>query len=267
LDKFDELVRIVKKLRSPDGCEWDKALSLSDMKPYLLEECYELYDSILNYDHEELKEELGDLLFHIVLISQMEKEEGNFNIDDTLDVINDKMIRRHPHVFGNIKTKDVNKIIENWEEIKKQEKKHRESYLDGVPRTLPSLMRAYKIQKKASQVGFDWNNEKDVFNKIKEEINELETEFNKYEKNKDSINNKDLLSNIESEIGDLLFSIVNFSRKMNIDPEASLTRTIDKFKDRFNYIEKSLQKRNKTLKNSSLDDMDLLWEESKKKGF
>ncbi len=267
MDKFDKLIRIVEKLRSPDGCEWDKALSLSDMKPYLLEECYELYDSILNYDHEDLKEELGDLIFHIVLISQMEKEKGNFKIDDTLDVINDKMIRRHPHVFGDIKTKNVDEIIENWEEIKKNEKKHRNSHLDGIPRTLPSLMRAYKIQMKASQVGFDWNNNSDVFNKILEEIDELKAEFDKYEKNKNLADNRELLSNIESEIGDLLFSIVNFSRKMNIDPEASLTITINKFKERFSYIEKSLRKRNKTLRETSLEDMDLLWEESKNKGL
>lgn len=263
MDKFDKLVDIVAKLRSPDGCEWDKALSLSDMKQYLLEEAYELYDSILYENHEEMKEELGDLLFHIVLISHMESEEDIFFIEDVLDVINQKMINRHPHVFGNLITKDVDEIVENWEEIKKKEKKHRKSHLDGISRNLPSLTRAFKIQKKASQVGFDWDNRYEVLDKVKEEMQELEDELEEYERVEKESQRKMIKLRIENELGDLLFSIVNFSRKMDLDPESSLIKSIDSFQERFKYIEKKLKKQNKSLKKATLKEMDEYWEESK----
>ncbi|MFW5799741.1 MAG: nucleoside triphosphate pyrophosphohydrolase [Spirochaetota bacterium] len=266
MENFDKLVKIVEKLRSPEGCEWDKSLDLKAVKSYFLEEAYEVYEAIINEDHDELQEELGDLLFEIVLIAELEAEQGLFNLEDTIDIINNKMIRRHPHVFTEDKTKDVNKILNNWEKIKNEEKKHRKSYLDGIPKILPTLIKANKIQEKASRVGFDWSNIEDVIKKVKEELSELEEELKKlnaenYQNSK--INDEMLKYDIESEIGDLLFSVVNLARKLNIDSDEALTKTIDTFYERFNYIEKKLQKANKSIHNSSLEEMDKLWDESK----
>jgi tetrapyrrole methylase family protein / MazG family protein len=270
LDRFKELVDIVEKLRSPDGCEWDKALTLDSIKTYLLEEAYEVYDAIIDEDHTELEEELGDLLLEVVLIAQIEKEAGHFDIRDSLKKINEKMIRRHPHVFGDLKTKDVNKILINWEEIKRKEKKHRMSYLDGVPRTLPSVMRAFKIQEKASRVGFDWDSLNGIKSKVREEFEELEKELSKLNeeniKNK-IINDEQLKRRIEDEIGDCFFVLINLSRQLTLDPEAILTKTISKFTKRFQYIERKLSEVNRPIKDASLEEMDAFWDESKDKGL
>lgn len=269
-EKFQKLVEIVEKLRSPDGCEWDKALTLDSIKTYLLEETYEAYDAIIEENHNELKEELGDLLLEVVLIAQIEKEAGHFDIDDSLKLINDKMIRRHPHVFGDLKTKDVDTILNNWEEIKKKEKTHRNSYLDGVPRTLPSVMRAFKIQEKASRVGFDWDSFRDVLPKVEEEFDELNKELSKL--NNTTIKNnviKDtkLKRRVEDEIGDCFFALINLSRQLTLDPETILTNTTNKFMKRFNFIERRLKENNKSIKDTGLKELDNLWNESKENGL
>lgn len=254
MNELTELVEIIQTLRGPDGCQWDKQQTLDTIKPYLLEETYEVLESIVDRDFENLKEELGDLLCQIVFLSQLAYEENQFFITEVIQGINNKLIHRHPHVFGSLKTNDVNIILKNWEKIKEKEsnKKKRQSVMDGVPKTLPSLIRAYKIQEKASRVGFDWKEISGTIKKVEEEIQEL----------KETIDNKKSIA-IEKELGDLLFSIVNVARFLSIDPEFALHKAINKFLSRFQFIEKHLKKQRSTFDQSNMKELDLLWEKAK----
>ncbi len=271
MEKFDKLVEIVNILRGPNGCEWDKTLTLKTVKTYLLEEAYELYDAIIKEDHNEIKEELGDLLLEIVLIAQMEKELGNFNIENSIDKINEKMLRRHPHVFGDIKTKDVNEILINWEKIKGNEKKKaKKSYLDGIPNSLPSMMKAFKIQERVARVGFEWKNINGIIDKLEEEFAELQNELSMIGEDnfkQNIVRDEQLRQRIEDEIGDVFFVMINLSRRLSLDPEEILSKTVDKFKRRFSYIEDKLKEANKSLQESNLEEMDKYWNESKAKGL
>lgn len=249
MNNFQNLVEIIKILRSPKGCPWDREQTLETLKPHLLEETYEVLEA-MDTGGENLKSELGDLLLQIIFQANISEEKGEFNIDDVIDKIKNKMISRHPHVFQkNVTIKNSDEVLINWEKIKSQEKEHqnRKSILDGIPTTFPSLLEAEKIQKKAAKVGFDFGDVEPIFSKIEEELDEVrsEIEINKKEK-------------IEEEIGDLFFAVVNLARYLNVNPEICLKKANNKFKKRFQYIEK-----NCNLEKSSLYEMDLLWNEAK----
>ncbi|MGB9822368.1 nucleoside triphosphate pyrophosphohydrolase [Thermodesulfovibrio sp.] len=252
-EKFDELVKIMEILRSEKGCPWDRVQTHDTLKRYLLEEAYELIEAIENKDSKAMKEELGDLLLQIVFHSEIAKQNSNFDINDVIQTIIQKMIRRHPHVFAEADFKTPEEVLAQWDERKKEEGKLHESILDGIPLALPALLRAYKIQSRVSKVGFDWDNAQGVVEKIKEEVKEVEEAIACQEKNR-----------IEEEIGDLLFSIVNLARFLKIDPEAALRKTNRKFEKRFKKLEKIAKQKGKNLKDMTLQEMDSLWNEIKK---
>ena len=250
-EQFMKLLQIVEKLRGPDGCPWDKEQTPASLLPYFLEETYEVIESIDQSNWDNLKEELGDVMLHIALQAQISREEGRFTIFDSLVNINKKLVHRHPHVFGDEKADMASHAKKNWEAIKHEEKK-RESRLDGVPLALPALTRAQRLQEKASYAGFDWDNIDKVWGKLDEEIDEL--------READQIKNK---SNLEEEIGDVLFSVVNLARHLKLDSEDLLRKANAKFVDRFKAIEKELAKRGKTVDEAKLDEMDELWNKIK----
>lgn len=249
---FAKLVEIMEKLRGPDGCPWDKAQKREDLKTYLLEETYEVLDAIEEKNSEKLQEELGDLLLQIIFHAQISKEEKNFDIEDICKTINEKLIRRHPHVFSDAKAETPDVVLKNWEKIKKGEKKGK-SALEGVPKTLPALLKSYRLQEKAGRVGFDWKEINQVKVKVKEELEELEEAVEKGVK-----------ESIREELGDLLFAIVNLSRFLKIDPEDALQSANEKFIRRFKAIEKKATNTGKELHGMTLSEMDALWEEAKK---
>ena len=249
---FEKLVSIVKQLRSEDGCPWDKKQTRNSLMPYFLEEVYEVIDSIDNNDLTTLPEELGDVLFHIILQTEVAEENDEFNLDQVLNMINEKLIRRHPHVFGNENAKTLSQIKQNWETIKEKEK-IRESRLDGVPIALPSLLKAQRVQQKASYVGFDWDNKDEVWEKVFEEIQEL--------REAESQGNKDL---VEEEMGDLFFTLVNLCRFLDISSEDSLRKSINKFTMRFKYLEKVIKQQNKKLDDVDFSELNEIWEKGKK---
>jgi len=249
MKEFQDLVDTMKRLRAPDGCPWDREQTLETLKPYLLEETYETIEA-MDIGGEELKGELGDILLNIVFQSLIMEEENQFRIEDVCNKVNEKLIRRHPHVFGEVRLEDSGEVLRNWDEIKSLEKEHRHrvSVLDGIPKNFPPLLKAQKIQKKASKVGFDWDNIDGAFEKIEEEIAELKEAYEKKDER-----------NIEEELGDLFFSIVNISRFLKVDSSEALRKTNVKFERRFRYVEENCD-----LKNSSLEEMEKLWEEAKK---
>ncbi|MDH4128721.1 MAG: nucleoside triphosphate pyrophosphohydrolase, partial [Spirochaetota bacterium] len=254
MNEFEKLIDIIKTLRGPNGCQWDKEQDINSVKSYLLEETYEVLESIINKNFDDLKEELGDLLCQIVFLSQLANEENQFSIQNVISDINDKLINRHPHVFGDLKTKDTKLILKNWEKIKSEEskKKDRKSIMDGVPKTLPSLTKAYKIQEKASRVGFDWNEAMAAIIKVEEEISELKEAISA----KEDTNKKQF---IEEELGDLLFSIVNVSRLLSIDPEFTLHKSINKFINRFQFMEKEIKQNKLSFCDLTINTMDEFW--------
>ena len=253
LEAFKELLEIMDKLR--DKCPWDKEQTIESLRKLTIEETYELGDAILKNDLQEIKKELGDLMLHIVFYSKIGDEKGEFDIADVLNGINEKLIYRHPHIFGDVDVDDsAKKVEENWEALKLKEKGGNKRVLDGVPTAMPALVKANRMQEKASGVGFDWENREQVWDKVKEEIYELHHEIEKADKNK-----------IEAEFGDIFFAMVNAARLYNVDPEAALERTNIKFKNRFNYLESKTLLKGKNLHDMSLAEMDVFWEEAKKK--
>jgi tetrapyrrole methylase family protein/MazG family protein len=250
---FEELVNIVAKLRGPEGCPWDREQTRESLKPYLVEEFYELIDALEEYDYQGMKEELGDLMFQIVLQSQLAKEEKHFDINDVVEGISRKMVGRHPHVFGDKDLKTSEDVIEWWAEHKRKEGKNHESAVDGVPKSLPVLLRAQKLQFKATKIGFDWERIEDVFEKLEEEIREFRDALDKKKK-----------TEIEDELGDLFFVLVRIANFVKVNPEDALRKTIDKFTKRFRYMEKGAKQQSKRLSDMTLAEMDVLWEEAKK---
>lgn len=248
-ERFDELVKIMKKLRGPGGCPWDREQTLETLKKSLVEECYEVLEVMDENNPDELKKELGDLLLQIVFQSEIMDEEGKFNIYDVAESISAKLIRRHPHIFGDISVADSNEVAKNWEEIKKKEKghEHRISILDGIPKGLPSLEKAYKIQSKVRKVGFEFETVDDAFEKIFEELSELREAYKNQQREE-----------TREELGDMIFSIVNVSRMLGIDPSAALLDTNKKFEQRFRYIEEKCD-----IEEAGLEEMDKLWNEAK----
>ncbi len=246
---FNDLVEVMWKLRRE--CPWDKEQTHDSIKAATLEEAYEVVEAIDDADMVELKSELGDLLLHIVFHSVIAEENRHFTLDEVIATIKEKLIRRHPHVFGDVKVNGNKDITRNWETIKLQE--GRDSVLQGVPKNLPELHKAFRMQEKVSKVGFDWEKREDVWDKVQEEISELQ-------KAEDEGNQKEL----EEEMGDLIFSIVNYSRFIGINPENALRRTNEKFVKRFRYVEEKIGELNKSIADSNLEEMDKFWEESKK---
>ncbi len=253
INKFDELNAIVKRLRGPNGCPWDREQTSASLLPHFLEEVYEVIESVDAGDGAALKEELGDILLHVVFQAEIAQAEGKFSIDDCLKTVNAKLIRRHPHVFGDAKADKAFEAKQNWEAAKHAEKA-RKSRLDGVPLNLPALIRAQRLQQKASYAGFDWEKVEQVWDKVHEEIQELKAA--QKEGNR---------QHLEEEIGDVLFSVVNLARFLDISAENSLRRTSKKFTRRFSLVEQELKRRGKQVEDSDLAEMDAIWEEIKGK--
>ena len=249
LASFKKLIKVLDTLLSPNGCDWDKKQTHQSLIPYLLEEVYEVIESIENKDMKGLKEELGDLMLHILFQAKLASKEGYFDIQDSIENISSKLIKRHPDVFLDPDSQSDGNV--SWEQSKKKEK-NRDSILDGVPLALPSLTRARRIQEKASSVGFDWNDIVPIWAKIKEELSELDEAIDTQKEEK-----------IKDEMGDLLFSIVNLARFMEIDPESSLRFAIRKFENRFKKVEKKLEQDGKRMEDSNLEEMDLIWNKIK----
>ena len=253
-DAFIGLLEVLRRLRAPGGCPWDQEQTSQSLIPYLLEETYEIIEAIEEGDIETLKEELGDLTLHILFQAELARESGTFDISDSLRYISEKLIRRHPEVFDkNNSKKSISDINKSWE-ADKQKEKQRENILDGVPIKLPALLRARRIQEKAANVGFDWKEFSPVLDKVDEEVAEL----------KEAMESQDP-ENIKNELGDVLFSLVNLSRFLDINPEEALRRTITKFETRFSQVEKELKKRGKEVTDSTLEEMDEIWNVVKKK--
>lgn len=254
MDSFRKLLDIMASLRSESGCPWDREQTHESLKPFLLEEAYEVLEAIDEGDRLKIKEELGDLLFQIVFHAQLGKERGEFDMDGIIDGISRKMVARHPHVFGDAQCATSEEVRAQWDERKKEEGKLRESLLEGVPKELPSLLRAQRLQARAARVGFDWARVEEVLGKLDEELGELRGALENGNK-----------ARIEEELGDVLFSLVNLSRFVKVNPEDALRKTLHKFISRFRYIERKSAEAGKSLHAMHIEEMDALWEEAKKR--
>jgi tetrapyrrole methylase family protein / MazG family protein len=256
-DKFQRLVDIMARLRAPGGCPWDREQTFESIKPYLLEETYEVMDAIDAGKWDELPGELGDLMLQAVFFSQMAEEQGRFGIGDALDAVSEKLIRRHPHVFGEQTAETSGDVRRIWSEIKAGEKEEkgegRAPLLGGVPRALPALVEAQQITSRAAHVGFDWENAEQVLEKLREELREFDEARGGGERERQ-----------EDELGDLLFVLVNLARFVRVDPEQALRKTNAKFRERFGYIERKLGEQGRALAGTSIEEMEALWQESKK---
>ena len=263
--RFERLVGIMRTLRGPNGCPWDREQTLASLRPFVLEETYEVLEAIENGSPTQLREELGDFLFEAVFLAQITEERGDFTIGDAIDAICDKLIRRHPHVFARSDDDDAltsAQVIEKWETLKQRERaaagqaaKKPKTTLSGVPKTLPSLLRAYEISARAAAVGFDWQQAADVLAKIEEEVAEVRHEVESGATGQ--------LSRAEEEMGDLLFAIANLSRKLGIEPEAALRRANEKFTKRFDAMERAFAARDRSLSDATLDEMEAEWQRVK----
>ena len=249
LQAFDRLLTIMDELR--EQCPWDKKQTLQSLRHLTIEETYELGDAILDNDLEEIKKELGDLLLHIVFYAKIGSETQDFDIADVANEICEKLINRHPHIYGDVEVNDEEDVKRNWENLKLKEGK--KSVLEGVPKSLPAVVKASRIQDKVAGVGFDWEEPHQVFDKLKEELEELQHEIKVGDAEK-----------MESEFGDVMFSMVNYARFLNVNPEDALERTNKKFIKRFQYLEQKAKELNKSLKDMTLSEMDVYWEEAKK---
>jgi MazG family protein len=265
---FDDLIKLIEKLRSPTGCPWDREQTYATLAPMLLEEAYEAFEAVeeAREGHpNELRDELGDLLFQIIFYAQVAKEQGDFSIDDVTSEIHTKMVRRHPHVFGDTQANDTATVLRNWEAMKQDERRaagkgeREESLLDGVSSKAPALMEAHLLSTKAARVGFDWKELEDIFAKLEEEIGELRTAIQTHSASNSEADH----SRVREELGDLLFAITNIARHLQVEPEAALKLTNRKFRRRFRYIEEKLHQREQPFDATSLDEMEALWQEAK----
>lgn len=254
MEAFGQLLDVLDELRVK--CPWDREQTNESLRTNTIEETFELCEALMNEDNTNIKKELGDLLLHIVFYAKIGEEKNAFDIKDVCDSLCQKLIYRHPHVFGDVEAKTAGKVEQNWEELKLKEKGGNKTVLEGVAKHLPSLVKAHRIQDKARNVGFDWEKKEDVWDKVNEELNELKAEINNMDSDK-----------MEAEFGDLFFSIINAARLYKINPDNALERTNQKFIRRFNYIEEHTIKQGKSLKEMSLQEMDKLWNEAKEKGL
>jgi MazG family protein len=259
-EKFQKLMEIMARLRAPDGCPWDREQTFDSIKPYLLEETYEVLDAVDARDWIGLREELGDLMLEAVFFAQMAAEAGHFRIEDSLDAVNEKLVRRHPHIFGTGTAKTPEEVKVRWDEIKAEEKRGAEKggaekgLLDAVPRATPALVEAAQLTSRAAGVGFDWPSAEQVLEKLDEELGEL-AEARAAGAPRERI---------EDEVGDLLFVIVNLARFLKVDPEQALRGTNRKFRERFGYVERKLKEQGRTVAGATLEEMDALWEQAKR---
>ena len=250
---FDDLVKLMTTLRGPNGCPWDRKQTLASLKPFVIEESYEVVDAIDNNDRAALLEEIGDFLLQAVFITELTREEGSFDIYDSITAIHDKLVRRHPHVFADVEARDAEQVLVNWEKLKSEErKKENKGVLSGVPAALPALLKASRLTEKAARVGFDWRGTEEVFHKVDEEIGEL----------REAIAGEDQ-TKIHDEIGDLIFTIANIARKLDVNPEEALQSTNRKFTRRFESMESRVHAAGKNLDQLTLEEMDALWDEAK----
>lgn len=254
MEAFGQLLDVLDELRVK--CPWDREQTNESLRTNTIEETFELCEALMNEDNTNIKKELGDLLLHIVFYAKIGEEKNAFDIKDVCDSLCQKLIYRHPHVFGDVEAKTAGKVEQNWEELKLKEKGGNKTVLEGVAKHLPSLVKAHRIQDKARNVGFDWEKKEDVWNKVNEELNELKAEINNMDSDK-----------MEAEFGDFFFSIINAARLYKINPDNALERTNQKFIRRFNYVEEHTIKQGKSLKEMSLQEMDKLWNEAKAKGL
>ncbi len=253
---IERLQEIMAALRAPNGCPWDREQTHETIKPQLIEECYEALEAIDQKDMKGLREELGDVLLHVVFHSQLAKEDGDFTFDDVATTVSDKLVRRHPHVFGNVEAKDTETVLKNWNEIKKLEKPERTGFFDGIPLQLPALMRSQELQKKAAKTGFDWKDASGVLEKVREELEELSQEM-QAEGSKERI---------EEEFGDLLLVLCNLARHLKFDAEQALTRGNSKFQKRFEAMQALLERGGKKIEDCTFDEMNVAWDEVKRDG-
>lgn len=250
---FDELVSLMTTLRGPGGCPWDRKQTLPDLKPFVIEEAYEVVDAIDRGDDTSLAEEVGDLLLEAVFIAEITREAGTFDIYDSITAIHDKLVRRHPHVFADVEADDAEQVLVNWEKLKNEERKaENKSVLAGVPAALPALLKASRLTEKAARVGFDWLRTDDVFAKLDEEIAEL----------RQAVANGNL-DEIEAELGDILFTVANVARKSGANAEEALQRTNRKFMRRFESMEAAVRARGRNIDDLTLEEMDALWDDAK----
>ncbi|MCA1592940.1 MAG: nucleoside triphosphate pyrophosphohydrolase [Acidobacteria bacterium] len=269
---FNDLVALMTRLRSPEGCPWDREQTYASLAPMLLEEAYEAFEAVEAARAgrpSELRDELGDLLFQIVFYSQLAEERGDFTIGDVVEAIHVKMVRRHPHVFGDVRVRDNEELLRNWETMKAEEKRvagkeagDGSSLLEGVSAKAPALMEAHQLTTKAARVGFDWQRLEDIFDKLQEEIEELRAAIR--ERAEMGANGEEEDAHVREEVGDLLFVVTNVARHLRVEPEAALKLTNRKFRRRFRHIEQGLKARGRTLDAATLDEMEELWQEAKK---
>lgn len=250
LEAFGEMLDVLDTLR--EKCPWDAKQTNESLRPNSVEEMFELADALIRDDIQDIKKELGDVLLHVLFYSKIADEQQRFDIADVCDSLRKKLIFRHPHVYGTTQIDGTDDVLKNWEELKLKEKGGNKTVLSGVPSTLPSLIKAFRVQEKTANVGFDWDSPKDVWNKVKEEIAEVESEIDKGN-----------TTDIEKEFGDLLFSIINVARKYGVNPDNALEKTNQKFISRFNYVETKSKEQGKRLKEMTLSEMDVLWDEAK----
>jgi MazG family protein len=268
---FNDLVALMDRLRSPGGCPWDREQTYATLAPMLLEEAYEAFDALEEAREGRpaaLREELGDLLFQITFFARVASERGEFNIDDVIEEVYAKMVRRHPHVFGDVEAGDTAAVLRNWEAIKAEEKRaagkvgsNSPSILDGVSAKAPALMEAHQISTKVARVGFDWTRIKDIFEKLHEEIDELHEAISVHAETKDEADH----AHIREEIGDLLFVVTNIARRLEVEPEAALKLSNRKFRRRFSHIEERLSQQDRKFEDTTLEELEALWQEAKAK--
>src|SRR5437764_15408367 len=270
---FDDLVALMARLRSTEGCPWDREQTYETLAPMLLEEAYEAFEAVEEAREGrplELRDELGDLLFQIVFYAQVARERGEFTIDDVTEAIHSKMVRRHPHGFGDVTVRDNEELLRNWEAMKAEEKRaagkdqsaEDSSLLDGVSRKAPALMEAHQLSTKAARVGFDWQRLEDIFDKLHEEIDELKSAIQHHAESETEAD----YTRVREELGDLLFAVTNIARHLQVEPEAALKLTNRKFRRRFRHIERSLRARGRDIGAATLEEMEELWQEAKKEG-
>jgi MazG family protein len=265
---FEDLIKLMQQLRAPGGCPWDREQTYATLAPMLLEEAYEAFEAVEEAREgqpNELRDELGDLLFQIVFYAQVAQEQGHFSINDVTSAIYEKMVRRHPHVFGTTEANDTATVLRNWEAMKQQERlaagksTREESLLDGVSSKAPALMEAHQLSTKAARVGFDWKQLADIFAKLEEEVGELRAAIETHSTSKTEANH----TLVREELGDLLFAVTNIARHLKVEPEAALKLTNRKFRRRFGYIERKLREREQTFDHTTLEEMEALWQEAK----
>ena len=262
LEAFARVLDVMDELR--EKCPWDAKQTIESIRPLTIEETYELSDAILDNDMPNVCKELGDIMMHIVFYSIIANEGGKFDIVEVMNKMCDKLIYRHPHVFSTEKVKDAEQVLQNWEQLKTKEKDGNKRILSGVPESLPAVIKAYRMQDKARAVGFDWNNKEDVWDKVKEEVAELEVELGKLSGQKDTLGEEKYRDLAEKELGDLMFSVINAARLYDLNPDSALEATCKKFRRRFTYLEEHTIREGRNLRERTLEEMDAIWNEAKR---